>query len=341
MAQVEYDADKELIKQLEKEINEKNRLILKLNNKNYQNKKLDLWSLYVPFHRITQLRVPVALIITPGKQIIIRKLPKKKEYFIDKELGMFQIKPEYVFFIGKTATYLYDIRNQNPIDPGILNELWKWANFQGLYKIRRADVEHAKRLRNKDLSNLHEEVSNEKRALRTFGHKVIDSIKKQNEVIEKRKKEEAGSDDDKEEYKKFSDDDQNFIIIKNMYENGYIKAEQATILNHDLTTRQIRSTDDLLNKLESFCDVYVSKPIPIELERVLDDYHTYKPQDIIPLISQLAKIHKGLKGLRTKPVINWFPATYLLFGALGVIIIIMIWATYGNQINIFGSTPPH
>src|SRR5690349_7735592 len=104
------------------------------------NKKLDLWSLAVPLWQIAHLRGPVAFIVTPGRQIIIRKLPSKKEYFIDKELGLFQIKPEVAFFINKTAVYWYDMRNQNPVDPTIMNELWKWANFQGLYKIRRVDV---------------------------------------------------------------------------------------------------------------------------------------------------------------------------------------------------------
>lgn len=294
-------------------------------------KKLDLWSLYVPFYRITQLRVPVAMIITPGKEIVIRKLPKRREYFIDKDLGMFQIKPEFHFTMGKTAVYIYDMRNQNPIDPGLLNELWKWANAQFIYKIRRVDVQQAIELRQKTPEGLKEERERQRKEMRVFMNSVLSKVKEKNDRVDKLKESEAGLESDSEEYKKISPSDQNFIIIQNMFDQGYIDANQAAVLNHELTTRKIVSTDQLLKKLESFCDVFVSKPLPVECERILDDYHTYKPQDIISYLKDILKIGKGLKGLRTKPVINWFPATYLLFGALGIGIVIVLYLTYGQH----------
>jgi len=289
------------------------------------NRKIDLLNLYIPSYQISQLRTPVALIITAGRQIVWRKISKKSDYFIDKELGMFEIKPENAFFCNKTAIYIYDYRNQNPIDLGLLNELYKWANMQGLYKIRREDVKHARLLASKGAEGLAKEQDADRLKTRKFMNEVLDSIKKKNADTEEKRKLEAGGIEDSDEYHLLNDEDSSFIIVRNLYNSGYIDAQESANLNHKLTLKQIQSTDDLLHEIESFTKVYVTKPISNELERILDDFHTYRPRDIIAIIQSLSKINKGLKNLRTKPIINWFPATYLLFGALGVAIVLMIF----------------
>ena len=127
--------------------------------KQYKTKKFDsnLINLFIPWYSLSQLRKPAAIIIYK-RQLIIKQLPDKSDYFIDKDLGMFEINPDKAFFLNKTAVYFYDTRNQNAIHPGILDELYKWAHLQGLYKIRRVDVEHARRLRNQDTSNLSDQM---------------------------------------------------------------------------------------------------------------------------------------------------------------------------------------
>ncbi len=300
------------------------------------NRTIDLWSLAIPLWQIAHLRGPVAFIMTPGRQIIVRKLPKMKKYFIDKDLGLFQIKPEVAFFIGKTATYFYDMRNQNPVDPRLMNDLWKWGNFQGIYKIRRVDVEQAKQLRvtGYTVEKLKEEQERVRLSTRAFMSKVLDEIKDKNIKIDLTKKQEVGSENDVDEYEKISPEDANFVIVKNLYKFGYIDAKQSAILDHKLTTREILSTDDLLSHIETFTSVYVSQPITNEMERILDDYHTYTPSDVVGIISALSKIKRGLGNLRTKPVINWFPATYILFGCLGIGIVIMLYMTYGQTAGV-------
>lgn len=296
-----------------------------------QNFKLDLWSLYVPTYQISILRGPVAFILTPGKDIVVRKMPKKREYFIDKNLGLFQIKPEYAFTLNKSTVYFYDMRNQNTIDPLILNDLWKWANAQGIFKIRRVDVKQAIELRSKDSTILKEEREKARLTVRAFMHKVLESIEEKNKATEAKKEAEAGLSEDKDEYKKISPEDSQFLIVQNLYEKGYIDAKEATILNHKLTKKEIQSTDQLLDEIDSFNKVFVNRPIPIECERILDDFHTYRPRDVIGIIKEATKINKGLKGLRTKPIVNWFPAMYILFGALAIGIIIMLYFTYAPQ----------
>lgn len=291
--------------------------------KNVQNRNLDIMSYHIPFYQITHSKVPCAIIIN-GKQLIFRKLPKNKDYFIDKDFGLFEIKPQDAFIANNTSVYMYDVRNQNPLDLGLLADLYEWANSQGLYKIRREDVYHAKDLTNKSLAQLTKEQEVKRLETRGFMNKVLETIEKKNKETQERKEREAGTLEDSDEYKQISKDDARYIIVRNLFERGYIDQAQASNLNHLLTLKQINNTDDLLNHLDSFNKVYVTKPIPHQLERILDDYHTYKPRDVITIIQTLSKINRGLKNLRTKPIINWFPATYLLFGAIGVSVAVML-----------------
>ena len=120
-------------------------------------------------------------------------MPKNTEYFIDKNLGLFEINPDKAFFLNKTPVYFYDVRNQNALDLGLLDELYQWASFQGLYKIRRVDVEHAGRLRLKDSAQLHEDKEIEKKATRKFMAEVLGKINKTNEDTEQRRLLEQGS----------------------------------------------------------------------------------------------------------------------------------------------------
>ena len=294
-------------------------------------KKVDpnLVSLYVPLYQITHSKVPIAMIIN-GKQVIYRKMPNKRDYFIDPDFGLFEIKPEKAYFPGSSPMYIYDVRNQNPIEPEIFAELFQWANSNGLYKIRRVDIEHGSRLRNMKQSDLVDQNQVAKREIKTMIDKIEASIEIKNQEIELKRQSEQGSESGNE-YKKYDETDTEFIIVENLLKHNYINKDQASILNHKLTVKKINSMDELLHEIDTFTDVHVSKPIKMELERVLDDFHTYRPSNVIQIIQLASKISKGLKNLRTKPLVNWFPATYLLFGCLGVGIIIVLYLTYGQQ----------
>ena len=293
-------------------------------------RSIDMMNLYVPTYQISQLRTPVAFIMN-GRQIIIKKLPKNRDYFIDRDLGMFEINPDKSFFINKTLVYIYDVRNQNAINPGLLDELYRWANLQGIYKIRRADVEQAKRLRTDgSLENLRKEMEQRRLNTRKFMAKVLKEIEKENIAKKEEQKQATGESGEDEEYKKIDDYQANFIITENLFNNGYISREQAQNIDYKLARKEITTTDQLLNEIESFCNVYVTKPITNENERILDEFHTYKPRDIIGYIKELSKIRKGMKNLRTKPVINWFPSMYILFGAIGILLFYMIFTSYGG-----------
>lgn len=307
--------------------------------KYYKQRKFDhdFMSLFVPWYEVSQFRGNIAIIIN-GRQLILKKMPKNQDYFIDKNLGMFEINPDKSFFLNKTAVYFFDVRNQNALHPGLLDELYKWANLNHIYKIRRVDIEHAKKLRNIQPDQLKEEAEREKRANRKFMTEVLAGIKARNETTEQTREKEGG-DPNAEEYHILSEHESNYLIVKNLFDNGYITGHQQKNLDHKLTIGTVKTTDDLLHEIDDFSTVYVTKPLSHELERIIDDFHTYKPRDIIGYIKALSKIRKGIKMLRTKAVINWFPSMYILFGLLGIGVIYMLYAQYGGDLDLEGLIP--
>ncbi|GAH20808.1 unnamed protein product, partial [marine sediment metagenome] len=40
-----------------------------------------------------------------------------------------------------------------------------------------------------------------------------------------------------------------YLIVKNLFDHGYIDAKQSVNLNHKLTLGQIKTTDDLLHEI--------------------------------------------------------------------------------------------
>jgi hypothetical protein len=295
-----------------------------------ENRKIDLLNLWIPTYQIQQSRVPVA-IIKIGKQGYVRKLPPKSRYFIDKDFGLFEIKPDAAIMINRTELYIYDHKNQNPIEVGKLQRLLRWANRNGIYEIKRADLNHAIKLRAKDLKRLTEEADMQKKAIRQFINQVKETVKAKNTEIISQKKAEVGLEDNPDEYPIISKEQENYIIVDNLYENGYIDNDEATLLKTRLRKKEIQTQEELLKEIDRFSEVMIHEPIPFELERFLKEFHTFDPAAVTSVIVKAVKIYKGFKNLRTKPVVNWFPWTYILGGCLGAGIIIMMLMNYWPQ----------
>ena len=208
-----------------------------------------------------------------------------------------------------------------------MQELYDWANHQGIYHIRRVDIRHAAELRARGLIDLTAEQERKRQSTRSFVANVLAEIDNKNREIKQQQQAEGGQ-ASMDEYRPINEEQGTYIITEQLYSQGYISHAQREKLNTQLRQKQIVKLDQFLEAVDDFTQVYVNRPVSNELERVLDDYHTYAPKDILQLIEIASKTTKGLKSLRTKPIINWFPATYLLFAALGVAIVIMIIMTY-------------
>ena len=132
-----------------------------------------------------------------------------------------------------------------------------------------------------------------------------------------------------------SEDGKMYKITSLLFSNGYINGDEATKLNNQITRREIVTVDDMFNALDQFTKVFVREPLDGSVERVINEFGTYQPKDFLMLLDSGVKNQKSLKNLRTKPIVNWAPASYLLFGAIGVAIVVMVLFSGGEMFSTF------
>lgn len=290
------------------------------------NNFLNLFNMYIPSYQINTSKTPVAMIFVNGKQIIFRKLPKNEYFFVDKDWGLFEIKPEMCHYVDKTPIYLYDARNQNPIDLPKFNELWKWANLNKLTKIKRKDIKQGIFLRLHSKDEIKKINAEELESVNETIDNAIKDVSEHNAHIDAFKKSENKNPQEAPpSMKKLTKQDLSFILISEFVKSEHITKEEGLILERRIRTKEL-DFDGFVKEMQSSKKLTVNIPLELNLERVLDDFHTYAPKDFIFLLNHLSKFQRGLRGLRTKPLRNWFPATYLLFGGLAVVLFLIMFS---------------
>lgn len=295
----------------------------------------NLISLFTPWYAMSQLRQPCAIIFN-GRQIIIKKVPKDSEYFIDKTLGLFHLDRTKSYYFNGCDVYMFDSESAQPLQPQVLEELWKWANHNQLYKIRRVDVDHAAKLRTSDKKETAETLAAEQKDNRDYMSDLRKNVAAENKK-KRGKLQEEGGDPLSPEYREIPEEEVRFIIVDMLSNTGRITTQEATELNDKLKQGLIRNTDELIHEVGQLREMLVKEPITIQMERILDDYHTYRPRDILMYIQTLSKIRKGIKRLKTKMVVNWFPSMYILFACVGIAVVYMIYQQYSGEIDLGGS----
>ena len=218
-----------------------------------RNTKLNLLHRCAPTYQISQANVPVAFILTAGKQLIVRKLPRHATYFVDKHLGVFHLQPAHAFFLKKTAVYFFDSRAGNPLDPGLMQELYDWANHQGIYHIRRVDIRHAAELQARGLIDLTTEQERKRQGTRSFIASVLEEIENKNKAIKQQQQAEGGQ-ASIDEYRPINEEQGSYIITEHLYSQGYIDHNQREKLNTKLRQKEIIKLDQLLEALVTLGD---------------------------------------------------------------------------------------
>ena len=285
---------------------------------------------HIPTWQISHFRVPVAFILTQGRQIVIRKLPRNREYYVDKKLGLFHMDPARAYYMNKVPIFFYDMRHSEPLDMETLDQLRRWGDRQGLWDIHRSDLEHARQVKAYGLDGMTKRQEERRAANRKRMLAVREHVEKEEQA-----KRELAQGEGQEAEPALSDDGKMYKVVSIMYQNGYIDGEEATKLNNQITRREIITLDDLFKSVDAFTKIFVREPLADGVERVLNEFGTYVPKDFLMLLDSGIKNQKALKNLRTKPIVNWAPASYLLFGGIGVAIVIMVLASGGEMFETF------
>ena len=294
------------------------------------NRVIDLMHFHIPTWQISHLRVPVALILTEGKQIIMRKLPRNREYYIDKKLGLFHLTQQRAYYLNKVPIFFFDMRHSEPLDIETLDQLRRWADRQGLWSIHKSDLEHARQVKAYGLDKMTERQEARRAANRQRMLAIREHVEKEESA-----KAELAAAEGGEAPPGLSEDGKMYKITSLLFSNGYINGDEATKLNNQITRREIVTVDDMFNALDQFTKVFVREPLDGSVERVINEFGTYQPKDFLMLLDSGVKNQKSLKNLRTKPIVNWAPASYLLFGAIGVAIVVMVLFSGGEMFSTF------
>jgi len=299
-----------------------------------KNNFLNLASLYIPTYQITTSKVPVAIIFAPGKQLLVRKLPPNSKYFVDPDWGLFEIKPEHVQFMNRTPVYFFSTKNQNPFSPELMAELYKWAErnqikkltrkhiFEGI-TLRKNNSEAIKKKHDKDLETMTVTIKNLQQEITQHNQKIKEA--QEND-------ESTAIEGETGELAPIDTIQTNYLIIKQLALEGFLRKEDAAILEERIRNGTL-SFEDLLDYLKSTKLIEVSKALPDGLDLVAENFHTYEPKDAINVMVALSKLNKGFKGLRTTKPKNWFPATYLLFGMVGVVMLLQFLQSNGGDLS--------
>ena len=287
------------------------------------NNFLNLSNLYVPSYQITTSKVPVAIIFAPGKQLLVRKLPPNSKYFVDPDWGLFEIKPEYVHFMNKTPVYFFDTRNQNPFSPELLAELSRWANTNKMTKITRKSIMQGIKLRTLSKKELEKQNRLDVEKMTVKIKSLQKEISQHNENISQTQENEdpAGLEGETGELAPISEIQTNYLIIKQLATESYITEEDSVILQEKIQNKTL-TFEGMVDYIKDTKLIEISAALPHGLDLIAENFHTYEPKDAINIMVSLSKLNKGFKGLRTTKPKNWFPASYLLFAMVGVIMLL-------------------
>lgn len=299
-----------------------------------KNSSLDLINFHIPTYQITTSKVPVAFIFAPGKQILVRKLPPNTKYFVEPNWGLFEIKPEYVQFINKTPVYFFDTKNQNPFSPPLMAELYRWAEKNQITKLTRKHILQGIRLRKQKPEAIKKQTEEDLKKMTIVIKDMQKEVVNHNAKIEQEKSQDESAviEGDAGELAPISEMQTNYLILKQLALESYITKEDALILDEKLRNGLL-SFEEMIDYLTESKLMEVSEALPHRLDLVAENYHTYEPKDAINLMLYLSKLNKGFKGLRTTKPKNWFPATYLLFGGIAVMVLLQYVTQNGGDIS--------
>lgn len=278
----------------------------------------------IPWAEIYLKKGPIAWIKFSDRQKLPYDISKQKNgYFIlytKKVKGIFKIDPKYIYFMGKTPCYDYTIKNMNPIDDELLNELNNFLNRNKLTKLKRKHIRHSTLF--KSNPGKIQEIKNKLQKKEN-----VSSILTQNAISEGR---EAIND----YVQNLSDKTGKPVVLES--------ADECTMLANYLKTKGIINTDEhatliykiengtigfgeLIEELNDMHVIDINEPLDERVEGMLEDFGSQDPLNMSGLVDDLREAKKGLKSMTPVPVKSFVPAGVILAaGLIGIFVIVLI-----------------
>ncbi|MEO9308977.1 MAG: hypothetical protein ABI337_01625 [Nitrososphaera sp.] len=277
---------------------------------------------------ISLTKLPIALVLKPGNALEVRKIKLiSSKFFLMRPWGIFEIDPTKWVKYDKNHVYFYDVRNAKPFPLSYLKELEDFAKKNQLHKIRRKDVRHASILRKRlaagedretALRNIQMSEDRVKAEIEATIEQVNESIQK--ELVQQTPEgEQVQLQVDIEEYIS--------VIIDQLLKKKLIEKHEAFALKTRMAKGEV-TVDEFIEKIAELKLVEIHTPIGMELEKVIEDFHTYEPAIVDAFIDRAEKIGEKIKKMGTPVVRNFMPVMYIF---LIMIAAIVLGAAFSNM----------
>lgn len=290
---------------------------------------------------------PIALMINPAKRLEIRKIKLiSSKFFMVKPWGVFEIDQTKAIPLadGRNNIYFYDVRNAKPFDMTMLKELEDYGKKNQLSKIKRKDLRQGSLLRGFLAKGHDKHASLEKvRAMeedsRIKIHDIIEGINTQ--ISEKH---DAGPEEGQAPQGEIDVNEYTSVIIDELVSKKLIERFEGFNLKLRMIKGEI-SLEELLKKLENLKTVEINSPVSMELEKVLDDFHSYEPSVVDAFIDRAEKIGDKIKKMGTPTIKNFMPFMYIFLIlivaiVLGVVFQGLDFSNLKFPISLPGQKPP-
>lgn len=266
-------------------------------------------------------KLPLALVLKPGNALEVRKIKFiSSKYFLMKPWGIFEVDTNKWVKYDKNHLYFYDVRNAKPFPMTYLKELEEFAQKNKLHKIRRKDVRQASMLRKKLTQGKTVDQALEEIKASEEQEKIL--INQTIEEINERLQNELGKTTPEGETVQVEVDPKEYtsIIIDELVKKNLIERHEGFALKLRMIKGEI-TIDEFIQKLEQLKVVEINSPISMELEKIIEDFHTYEPAIVDAFIDRAEKIGEKIKKMGTPVVKNFMPILYIFLIMIAAIIL--------------------
>lgn len=266
----------------------------------------------LPAMDLALTKQPIAMVMKPGRHLEFRKIKLiSSKFFIMKPWGLFEFDSDKWSKYDRNSVYFYDVRSGKPFPLAWLKELESFAKKNKLHKIRRKDIRQASFLRKLKAKGMKDDEALAK--IKEEEDMAKKNINNTIEEVNAKLAAELGqnTDIDPNEYAS--------VIIDELVGKKLIERHEGFSLKMRMIKGEI-DFEDFVKKLEELKTVEINTPISLELEKIIEDYHTYEPAIVDAFIDRCEKVGDKIKKMGTPVVKNITPYLYIFLIIIGAII---------------------
>ena len=162
--------------------------------------------------------------------------------------------------------------------------------------------------------------------------KIDDEISALKKEVAEEEKRAAEQDGQQIQIAKVPEKAKGLVLLERLVNKDLISLAEKDLLESKINANQV-TFPDLIRELQKHEAVLINKPIDTSAQLFLEEFSTDNPTQLATFVESLTKEDKGLKRMTSIPVKNWIPGTVILFGAIGLIMFLVMLPNITSAVN--------